>query len=320
MDWTAKYSTAADDLLREDGFCLFPAAPIANYLDSDASTNPSMTVDHMGKWSVIIEGANTYSPDPNRKIARARMERAVYRERGVLIATDYLVNSGGVIFAAQEHLIKTPDTLRIPAELLGDADAVDRWLAGKRPEFDALAEKRLSAAEEYREEVIRRNMRELVDLLITDADMLPCEAAERISIRRIAASESDRTAAELLEPIPSIESNCDVQRAAALLIKSGSPILAIVSKDGGLVGVVTEWDITQATAQGCGEDRPIKQIMTRELISVSPDDPILEVVQKLEHHEISAMPVVEGGVVYGMISTDLLARRSLLRLLQSHID
>ena len=173
-----------------------------------------MTVDHMGSWSVIIEGANTYSPDPNRKIARARMERAVYRERGILIATDYLVNSGGVIFAAQEHLIKTPDDLRIPAALLSDPVAVEHWLTERRPEFDALAEKRLAAAEQYREDVIRRNMRELVDLLITDSDMLPCEAAERISIRRIAASESDRTAAELLEPIPSIESTCDVQQAA----------------------------------------------------------------------------------------------------------
>jgi glutamate dehydrogenase (NAD(P)+) len=43
-------------------------------------------------------------------------------------------------------------------------------------------------------------------------------------------------------------------------------------------------------------------------------------VRKLEYHEISAMPVVQGGFVQGMISADLLARRSLLRLLQSQID
>ncbi len=319
VDWTIKYSTAADDLLREDGFCFIPAAPIANYLDTDKATDPSMTVDHMGKWALIIEGANTYSPDLNRKLARSRMERAVYRERGILIAADYLVNSGGVIFAAQEHLIKTPDDLRIPAEFLGDHGAVNKWLADKREAFDALAVQRLTAAERYREDVIRRNMRELIDLLITDADMLPCEAAERISIRRIAASESDRKAEELLEPMPAIDVRSDVQQAAAMLIESGSPIVAIISVDKGLVGVVTEWDITQATAEGCGENTPIDQIMTRRVIASAPDDPILEVVQKLEHHEISAMPIVEAGVVHGMISTDLLARRSLLRLLQSHM-
>jgi glutamate dehydrogenase (NAD(P)+) len=43
-------------------------------------------------------------------------------------------------------------------------------------------------------------------------------------------------------------------------------------------------------------------------------------VRKLEHHDISAMPVVEQGAVLGMISADLLARRSLLRLLQSQSD
>lgn len=58
----------------------------------------------MGAWTVIVEGANTYSAEPARRSARARMERAAYRERGVLIATDYLVNSGGVIFAAQESV------------------------------------------------------------------------------------------------------------------------------------------------------------------------------------------------------------------------
>nr|MBP7691296.1 Glu/Leu/Phe/Val dehydrogenase [Anaerolineales bacterium] len=97
----AKYSSQANDLLREDAFCLIPAAPVANYLDTDPATHPAVTVEKMGRWRLSVEGANTYSPDPARQAARARMERAVYRQRGVLIATDYLVNSGGVIFAAQ---------------------------------------------------------------------------------------------------------------------------------------------------------------------------------------------------------------------------
>jgi glutamate dehydrogenase (NAD(P)+) len=92
-----KFSNSPDDLLRESAFCLIPAAPIANYLDLDPSSHPAMTVAQMGHWSVIVEGANPYSPDPERRAARARLERVVYRQQGVLIATDYLVNSGGVI-------------------------------------------------------------------------------------------------------------------------------------------------------------------------------------------------------------------------------
>ena len=316
---TLKYSSQPNDLLRESAFCLIPAAPIANYLDIDPASRPSMTVDRMGRWVVSVEGANTYSPDPVRKAARARMEQAVYRQRGVLIATDYLVNSGGVIFAAQEKLIQTPAELSIPQEMLGDRAAVDGWLTAHAAEFAALAEQRRAAGENHREDALRRNMRELVDLLITDSDTLPCQAAERISVRRIAFRESGRTAIDLMEPLPTLTVDCSLQEAAAKLVAASSPILA-VTFGGELAGVVTEWDITRATAQGAPHDKPIAEVMTRNVVTCAPDAAILDMVRLLELHKISAMPVVENGAVRGMVSADLLARKSLLRLLQSQIE
>ncbi|HET7009154.1 MAG TPA: Glu/Leu/Phe/Val dehydrogenase dimerization domain-containing protein [Anaerolineales bacterium] len=310
-----KFSTDPNDLLRESAFCLIPAAPIAHYLDTEVCTRPSMTCDRMGTWRVIVEGANTYSPDPARRQARTRMERSVYRQRGVLIATDYLVNSGGVIFAAQEKLIKTPPELRIPDDLLGDRARVEKWLVEHAGALKALAEARRKAGEAARESAIRRNMHELVEALASDPDMLPAEAAERISVRRIASREGDRTAAEILEPIPIISASRSVQEAAAMLVDSSSPILAVVD-DTGLTGVVTEWDITRATARSGRPADCLTEIMSREVVRASPRDTVLEIVRKLEYHEISAMPVVDDGRVLGMISADLLARRSLLRLLQ----
>lgn len=315
-----KYSSQANDLLREDAFCLIPAAPVAVYLDTEATSHPSMTVDRMGRWAVIVEGANTYSPDPLRRAARARMERVVYRQRGILIATDYLVNSGGVIFAAQERLIETPEHLRLPDGALGDRATVERWLAERSREFAALAERRRVAAEAYRDEAIRRNMRELVDLLSADADMLPCEAAERISVRRIALRESGRTAADLMEPIPTITVTASVREAAAALVEARSPILAVLKGEGEMAGIVTEWDITRATALGAPDSRPVEGIMTRQVVAAHPDDGILDIVRKLEHHGISAMPVVDQGAVLGRVSADVLARRSLLRLILSQAD
>ena len=317
---TLKFGSDPNDLLREGAFCLIPAAPIANYLDTDPATQPAMTVDRMGRWTVCVEGANTYSPDLARRAARARMERAVYRQRGVLIATDYLVNSGGVIFAAQERLIPTPADLRLPPAMLGNRGAVEAWLAGHAREFQALAEQRRQAAEAARDEVIRRNMRELVDFLVSDADMLPAEAAERISIRRIASREGGRTAADLMEPIPTLAAGSSVREAALTLVRARSPILAVVTPDGGLAGVLTEWDITRATAEGSPDDQPVEAIMTHGVVAAGPGDTILEMVRTLEHHEISAMPVVDGGVVRGMVSADLLARRSLFRLLQAQAE
>jgi len=317
---TTKYSSYPEDLLRESAFCLIPAAPIANYLDITNATKPSMTTDHMGTWRLVIEGANTYSPDPARKYARSRMERELYRQKGILIVTDYLVNSGGVIFAAQEHLIKTPDKLRIPESILGDTAGVDNWLHQHSKEFEELAEKRRKTAEKSRDDVIKRNMHELIDRLISDPDMLPCEAAESISISRITSREKDRKASDIMESIITIQATSTAQEAARLLVETGCPILAVINTNNDLVGVVSNWDITKAASRGPIEKATLEQVMTRTVISAKPDDPILDLVRKLEYYEISAMPVTEGKKVKGMVSTDILARRSLYRLLQSQGD
>jgi len=310
-----KFSNAPNDLLREDAFCFVPAAPIARYLDVDASSHPAMTVDRMGRWSMIVEGANTYSPDPARRAARLRMERAVYWQRGVVIASDFLVNSGGVIFAAQEHIIKTPDHLRFPREILGDRAAGERWLEQHQEELAALAAKRLEAGVKQREDVIRRNMKELVDFLIADPDMLPLEAAEQISITRITSRERFRPIRDVMEPLSAIGPDMTLRQAASLLVDDPNEMLAVVA-DGRLLGVVTDWDITNAIAQGQPDALPVSEIMSEEVITASPEATIPEVLKLLEAHEITAVPVVADGDVAGVISSHILARKTLARLLQ----
>ena len=309
-----KFSTSANNLLLESAFCMIPAAPVFNYLCVRSSENPSMTVDRMGKWSVIIEGANTYSPDPNRKAARIRMEQIVYREKGVMIANDYLVNSGGVIFAAQEHILRTPNNLQIPEEMLGNREAVEKWLKDHADEFTELSKQRLIAGEEYRENVLPNNMIELVDLLTAHTDMLPCTAAEQISLQRLTAKERERTAKDIMIPIPTIDVNSTIQQAASLLIEDVSDIIAVLSDDK-LVGVVTNWDITKAIAEG-NIDATLDKIMTMNVITAHPNFTILDIIRELEQYKISAMPVVEEGIVLGKVNSDLIAQRYVLDLLQ----
>ncbi|MFX1233975.1 MAG: Glu/Leu/Phe/Val dehydrogenase dimerization domain-containing protein [Promethearchaeota archaeon] len=309
-----KFSTNPNNLLLENAFCLIPATPIFNYLGVWQSENPSMLVERMGNWAVIVEGANTYSPDPNRKAARIRMEQIVYREKGVMIANDYLVNSGGVIFAAQEHAIKTPDHLQIPEKYLGNREAVDQWLLDHENEFAELSKNRLIAGESYRKDVISDNMIELVDLLSNSPDMLPCVAAERISIQRLTAKERKRMAKDIMVPIPTIEVGCSIQEAAALMIEKNSGIIAVISKSK-LVGVVTDWDITKSTAEGM-HNISLEKIMTKDVISALPEFTILDIIRELEQYQISAMPVVKDGEVLGKVSSDLIAQRYFLNYLQ----
>jgi CBS domain-containing protein len=103
-------------------------------------------------------------------------------------------------------------------------------------------------------------------------------------------------------------------------VETGCPILAVINPLNELVGVVSNWDITKAASRGPIEKATIEQIMTRTVITAKPDDAILDLVRKLEYHEISAMPVIDGKKVLGMVSTDILARRSLYRLLQSQVE
>jgi CBS domain-containing protein len=119
-------------------------------------------------------------------------------------------------------------------------------------------------------------------------------------------------------PIPTIREDRMIREAAALLVEANCGILAVVSERGELVGVVTDWDVTRSTAEGISKKQPLSQIMKREVISVGPGENILNIIRIIEHQEITAMPVVENGNVLGMVSADLLASKTLLRLLQSN--
>jgi len=245
------------------------------------------------------------------------MERHVYRDKGVLIATDYLVNSGGVIYAAHERIIPTPDHLLIPRDILGNPTAIESWLEKNQDDFASLAEIRRKAAVEKLETVIRRNMEELVDGLCKDADSLPCEIAEQISVQRIASREKSRTARDIMEKAPTIGVDKSMTDAAQLLVNAHVPIVNVVSEKGKLIGIVTHWDITKAMASKLPMDSPLTRVMTADVITNSPDATIIDCIRMLENHEISAMPIVDKDKVVGVISGDILAKKTLFRLLQT---
>lgn len=108
-----------------------------------------------------------------------------------------------------------------------------------------------------------------------------------------------------------------LKRAWTLLQEQGIRHLPVLEGDR-LVGIVTDRDIRQAlpsrvTALGVHEllmllDRvTLREIMTKAVVTVTPDQSIPEAARLLVEHRIGALPVVEGDRLVGILTeTDVL--------------
>jgi uncharacterized protein (DUF39 family)/CBS domain-containing protein len=98
----------------------------------------------------------------------------------------------------------------------------------------------------------------------------------------------------------------EIRTAAKILLKGETNHLPVVNREGVLVGIVTTYDISKAVANP-GKAGYVKDIMRKEVVTTTPDEAVDIAVQKLERHNISALPVVDTGmhVVAMLTATDL---------------
>ncbi|HEY3230351.1 MAG TPA: CBS domain-containing protein [Roseiflexaceae bacterium] len=96
--------------------------------------------------------------------------------------------------------------------------------------------------------------------------------------------------------------------------------LPVVDATGRLVGIVTEGDINRVSDSPSTDvrdynlyhrvaDLPIQAIMTRAVVTVVPDTPILVMAQRLLEQRVGGVPVMDEGQVVGVISESDLFRR-----------
>ena len=97
------------------------------------------------------------------------------------------------------------------------------------------------------------------------------------------------------------------QHAARLLSQHRISGLPVVNDEQVVIGVVSEYDIISKQGQ------TVDEIMTRGVISVTPDTNLDEVSHLLVHERIKRLPVLDQGKLVGIVSRADLVREVAMR-------
>lgn len=99
-----------------------------------------------------------------------------------------------------------------------------------------------------------------------------------------------------------IEEGTTVAVTARRMTHSGVNHLPVLSANNQLVGIVTSGDIAKTVASNF---LWLDEIMSRKVVTTTPDELIETAAKKLEEHSISALPVADDkNRVIGLLTSD----------------
>lgn len=99
--------------------------------------------------------------------------------------------------------------------------------------------------------------------------------------------------------------------AARLMKRHNLGALPVCDDEGRLRGLVTDRDIvTRCIAMDYDPtDTMLREIMTRGILTCSPEDTVEATASRMGREQIRRLPVTEGGKLVGMVSLGDVARR-----------
>jgi CBS domain-containing protein len=118
---------------------------------------------------------------------------------------------------------------------------------------------------------------------------------------------ADRMSGNVITADPADE----LQRIYTMIMESGYSAFPVVKKKR-LVGIVTRRDLISARhvrselARNAGT--PLEDVMAKEVLTITPDDPVSTAAEMLVKHDISLLPVMDEDRLVGVINRhDILA-------------
>ncbi|HEV7705728.1 MAG TPA: CBS domain-containing protein [Gemmatimonadaceae bacterium] len=138
------------------------------------------------------------------------------------------------------------------------------------------------------------------------------ELAPQLSVREIMTESPRSTRASTL-----------LRDAAREMVRSGIGALPVIEDDGLLVGMLSERELMRhmlslASINGSiprpqsGVERArrtVRDVMTRQVLCVSPDQPLAEVASLMTNKDVDRVPVVEEGRLVGFLTRSDIVRK-----------
>ncbi|MCC6347640.1 MAG: CBS domain-containing protein [Nitrospirales bacterium] len=77
----------------------------------------------------------------------------------------------------------------------------------------------------------------------------------------------------------------------------------LIMEEGHFVGMYTERDVLRTwTNRGSFEEIPVREVMSRDLLVISPDHTLEHVMTVMTNKQIRHLPVIDNGRIVGVVS------------------
>ncbi|NJF25918.1 CBS domain-containing protein [Thermococcus sp. Bubb.Bath] len=115
---------------------------------------------------------------------------------------------------------------------------------------------------------------------------------------------------DVYKPAPVLKPDEDLSRAAKLMLEVDLRSLPVGESKAEIMGVVSDIVLLERVARGAFGKEKVSGYMTRDVITLSPDDTVANALATMRDNAISRIPIVsEGGKLEGLVTLhDLIIR------------
>lgn len=107
--------------------------------------------------------------------------------------------------------------------------------------------------------------------------------------------------------VETLSADCTVGEAVDHFGEGGHSAYPLVDGDGVVVGILTRSDLLE---KKLSDDAHVEEVATRDIVSVGPDDQVVDALERILEEGIEHLPVIDQGHMVGICTrTDVLAAR-----------